>query len=88
MGRHIHPDRGQVWQVTTYVWAFIEHRNIRDKGVDEEDAGLVQMSSDVLEAPNLLLMVGEHEKGVEDDEDEREGTLYLDVRKVSDGDRQ
>ena len=87
MYRYIHPYRGQVRQVSANVWALIEHRNIRNKGVYQEDPGLIQMRRDVLEAPNLLVLVGEHEEGVGDDEDEREGALYLDVREVPNGDR-
>ena len=69
------------------MWALIEHRNIRNKCVYQEDAGLIQMRRNVRKAPNLLLLVGEHEEGVGDDEDEREGSLYLDIREVPDGDQ-
>ena len=87
MDRYVQPDGGQVGQARTQMLAIVEPGNVRDKAVDQEHAGLVQVRCDVRKAPDLLILGSEHEERVGDDEDEREAAFHVYVCEVSHGNR-
>ena len=70
-----------------HVLAVREPRRIGHERLDQEDAAGAEVLGDAREALHLLLLGGEHEEGVEHDEDQLERAVDSKVGEVADGHR-